>query len=547
MRAALYARYSTDNQSDTSVEDQLVLCRRFAEKVGARVVHEYSDAAISGQALGNRPGVRALLEAARCGQCDLVVAEHTDRLSRAGSGGWEIYEDLKALGVRYITVNQGEITAMHVGMSGTMSVMMIEEGARKTRRGLEGVVRSGRSAGGLSYGYAVRREYDAKGEPIRGLREIVPAEAEVVMRIFGAYACGDSPQRIAAGLNRDALPGPSGGMWNASTIAGNAKRGNGVLHNELYRGVTVFGRHAWSRDRRTGARRARSGAAEAILRHDAPELRIVSEELWEKVRARYQSVTKPGGRPEGARRPKRLLSGLIHCGCCGGKMNLTGPGSALRCHNRIERGVAVCDNARTPAYAGVEARVLAAIQAQLLHPDVVEAAMTEMVAERRRRSQGDARRRQKLEAELAEVKRRAARLIDKVADGELSGAAIKDRLMVFEQQRSELERDLAAPALEIALPHPGSPRGYRKIVERLSEALALGDGLAEAGDVRELLRELIREVHLHPLAVQGSYRLEIHGDLAVLVDDDKAGSVSGTGLMSTLGAGTGFEPVTFRL
>ncbi|HUZ11557.1 MAG TPA: recombinase family protein, partial [Caulobacteraceae bacterium] len=129
MRAALYARYSTDNQSDTSVEDQLVLCRRFAEKVGARVVREYSDAAISGQAIGNRPGVRGLVEAARRGECDLVIAEHTDRLSRAGSGGWEIYEDLKALGVRYVTVNQGEITAMHVGMSGTMSVVMIEEGA----------------------------------------------------------------------------------------------------------------------------------------------------------------------------------------------------------------------------------------------------------------------------------------------------------------------------------------------------------------------------------------------------------------------------------
>ncbi len=99
--------------------------------------------------------------------------------------------------------------------------------------------------------------------------------------IFEAYVHGASPQRIAAGLNRDAVPWPSGGVWNASNIAGNAKRG---------------------------------------------------------------------------------------------KMNLTGPGSALSCHNRTERGVAVCENSRTPAYAGVGARVLAAIQEQLLHPDVVEAA-----------------------------------------------------------------------------------------------------------------------------------------------------------------------------
>jgi hypothetical protein len=62
--------------------------------------------------------------------------------------------------------------------------------------------------------------------------------------------------------------------------------------------------------------------------------------------------------------------------------------------------------------------------------------------------------------------------------------------------------------------------------------------LAEASEVRDLLRDLIRQVHYHPLAVQGSYRLEIRGDLAVLIDDKKPGLVSEAGLMLTLGAGT---------
>jgi DNA invertase Pin-like site-specific DNA recombinase len=198
MRAALYARFSTDKQSPTSVEDQLVVCRRYAEQIGARVVGEFADAGISGASMGNRPEARALLDCARRGECDVVIAEHLDRSSRAGSDSWAIYEDLKALGVRYFTVNQGEITAMHVGTSAMLSVMLLEENAKKTRRGLQGVVRSGRSAGGLSYGYAVRQTYDAKGERIRGLREIVPAEAEVVVRIFTSYARGESPQRIAA-------------------------------------------------------------------------------------------------------------------------------------------------------------------------------------------------------------------------------------------------------------------------------------------------------------------------------------------------------------
>ena len=546
MRAALYARYSTDNQNPTSVEDQFALCRQFAERMGARVVAQFGDAGISGSAMGNRPEVRALLDFARRGECDVVITEHLDRSSRGGSDSWAIYEDLKALGVRYITVNQGEITAMHVGTSAMVSVMQLEENVRKTRRGLQAVVRSGRSAGGRAYGYAVKREYDGRGEPIRGLREIVPAEEEVVLRIFEAYAKGASPQKIASDLNRDGIPGPTGGSWNASTIAGNAKRGNGILHNELYRGITVFGRHTWSKDRHTGARRARQGSADAIVRQENPELRIVSEEQWNAVRARYLSLTRTGGRPEGARRPKRLLSGLMACGCCGGKMNLTGPGGALRCHNRVERGPTVCDNGRSPAYAGVEARVLAAIQEQLLRPEAVEAFMQELNEDRRRRSKHATRRRHALESELAEIKRRGARLIDQVASGELTGAMIRDSLNVLEARKAEIEEDLTAP-VDIVAPHPGQAQAYRRMVERIMSALQAGDGLAEAADVRELLRDLIREVQIFPLPVHGQYRIEIRGDLAVLVENNRAGPISGTGPMSTMGAGTGFEPVTFRL
>lgn len=100
-------------------------------------------------------------------------------------------------------------------------------------------------------------------------------------------------------------------------------------------------------------------------------------------------------------------------------MNLSGPGPRLRRHNRTKRGPAACEKARSPAYAGIEARVPAAIQEQL-----IEAVMAEVIAERPRRLRADAQRRRGLEADLAQVKRRAARPIDQVASGELypSGA-----------------------------------------------------------------------------------------------------------------------------
>ena len=74
--------------------------------------------------------------------------------------------------------------------------------------------------------------------------------------IFREYAAGASPRDIAAGLNARGVLAPRGGQWNASTIHGNAARGNGLLHNELYRGMLVWGRPTWSKSRETGTRRS---------------------------------------------------------------------------------------------------------------------------------------------------------------------------------------------------------------------------------------------------------------------------------------------------
>jgi hypothetical protein len=58
----------------------------------------------------------------------------------------------------------------------------------------------------------------------------------VVCRIFHDYVVGKSSKRIAAGLNKDAISAPGGGDWGFGTINGNAKRGNGILNNEMYIG-----------------------------------------------------------------------------------------------------------------------------------------------------------------------------------------------------------------------------------------------------------------------------------------------------------------------
>lgn len=73
LRAALYDRYSSDLQGETSIEDQFRICRGHAERAGWRIVGTYHDAAISGDSVIMRPRMRSLLTDARTGSFDVVV------------------------------------------------------------------------------------------------------------------------------------------------------------------------------------------------------------------------------------------------------------------------------------------------------------------------------------------------------------------------------------------------------------------------------------------------------------------------------------------
>ena len=541
MRAALYARFSTDLQRAESIADQLATCRVFCEQSSLVVTHEYEDAAISGASMANRPGLASLICDARAGLFDVVVTEALDRLSRSQGDVATLFEDLRHYGVSIRTISEGEVEELAIGLKGTMNALFLRETARKTRRGLAGVAKEGRHTGGRVYGYKIKRELDAHGQFVPGLREIDEVEAEVVRGVFRDYAAGASPRAIAASLNARGLPAPRGGAWNASTINGNAARGNGLLHNQLYRGLMVWGRQTWSKSRETGARHSRLAPETQRVETEVPHLRIVSEELWEAVRQRYAAVALgPQSKgPESARRPVRLLSGLVRCGVCSGPLIIGGAGGRLVCSVRRERGPSACTNGRGVKSAEIEGRVATALKDLLLEPAVVEEAVKEFQArsnDRRARSRTD---RLKQEAELAEVKRRAARLVDQVADGVLTGAAVKEKLAALEDTRERLEAELAESETDDGIVlHPGIAGRFRKLVERLNTALEQSDTI-ERMEAREAFRALIRQVVVTPAEERGRVKVSVETEIAALLKQD--------GYISTVGAGTGFEPVTFRL
>jgi DNA invertase Pin-like site-specific DNA recombinase len=283
MRVALYARYSTDMQRDASIEDQLRVCRAFAERQSWRILDSYSDRAISGASL-LRQGVQDLLADAAARRFDVVVAEALDRLSRDQADIATLYKHLTFAGVRIVTIAEGEISEMHIGLKGTMNALFLKDLGLKTHRGLRGRVESGKSGGGNSYGYEVVRSFNPDGTPIAGERRIKPAEADTVRRILRDFANGKSPRNIAHALNREKVPGPRGAAWGQSTINGNAERGTGILNNELYIGRLVWNRLRYIKDPATGRRVSRPNQADKVITTEVPELRIVDDELWQAVK-----------------------------------------------------------------------------------------------------------------------------------------------------------------------------------------------------------------------------------------------------------------------
>ncbi len=122
-RIAIYARYSSDMQSTSSIDDQFRICRDQAAREKWKVAGTYKDAAISGASVTLRPGIQALLQDATAGKFEIVLAEALDRVSRDQADVAILFKHLKFAGVKIVTLAEGEISELHVGLKGTMNAL----------------------------------------------------------------------------------------------------------------------------------------------------------------------------------------------------------------------------------------------------------------------------------------------------------------------------------------------------------------------------------------------------------------------------------------
>lgn len=403
MRTACYARFSSDLQRETSLEDQIRVCREQASAEGWPWQDDqvYTDAGISGASLEGRRGLQALLQAAEAQPrpFDVLLVDDSSRVSRDLADALRVMQRLRFAGVRVLYVAQhidsaSEQAETLVAVHGLVDGLYLREMAHKIRRGLAGQVERGFSTGGRRFGYRTvavpdgSGQLDADGAPrVAGRRlVIVEEEAATIREVFGWYIAGTGVPTIVRRLNEAGRSAPRGAVsWTYGAV-------QRLLRNERYIGRLIWGQRRF--ERRPGTRRL---VARAVPRHqwrvlEQPELRIIAEDVWAAAQARQAQVAamatrQPGtslmaGR-NGALHSRHLFTGFMRCGLCGGAITVVSGGSGsprYGCQRHSKNGQTACANRLTIRATVADAALLEGLQAELLRPQTlayVSAAVSE--------------------------------------------------------------------------------------------------------------------------------------------------------------------------
>ena len=283
MNGVIYARYSSSAQREESIEQQVEACRRFADRNGIVIIEVYADEAISGRS-DNRPNFQRLIRDAEKRKFEAVIAYKSNRIARNMLNALQYEDRLAKLGIQtfYAQEEFGNTAAGRFALRNMMNLNQFysENMAEDIKRGLMDNAQKAIVNTACPYGY--RRGAD-------GHYEIVPEEAEIVRSIFRDYADGVQLAEIARKLNMQGCRTRRGLEWNKGSF-------HRMLSNELYIGVYHYG--------------------DVRIEGGAPA--IVDEVLFRDC----------GLVTEGPRRGKRagggnqnyLLSGILFCGECGGRM-----------------------------------------------------------------------------------------------------------------------------------------------------------------------------------------------------------------------------------
>ena len=409
-KAVIYARYSSDNQRDASIDQQVKACERYAAEKGLEVIKVYSDRALTGRT-DRRPSFLQMIKDSAKQKFQFVIVYSLDRFSRNKYDSVIHKHTLKGNSVTVLSAME------HISDDPTGALMeSILEGfaeyysrelSQKINRGLADNAEKGIINGSVPLGY--RRGKD-------GYAEIVPEEAEIVKEIFRRVNDGEQFARIIEDLNRRGIKTKKGYEWNRSSF-------NTILTNERYIGVYRY---------------------KGFVHPDGFPV-IIDKELFYEIQKHL--VEKPNARGKDMRRHTEygiyLLTGKLICGECGALMTgISGVGRhGHRCfyYSCVKKRRHECEK-KNVRRDPTELEVTTALQKMLMDDELIEWMADQAIAYMNTDEETDELK--AVEEKLKEATRKRKNMLDALMDG-IRTASTKEILESLEQEVDELTAKLS--------------------------------------------------------------------------------------------------------
>ena len=401
MKAVIYARYSSDNQREESIEGQLRECMEFASRAEIDVIGNYIDRALSAKS-DNRPEFQRMIKDSYKHAFDCIIVWKLDRFSRNRYDSAHYKALLRKNGVKVISamesISEGSEGILLESVLEGMAEYYSAELAEKVVRGMkENTLKGINNGGQVTFGYKLNAE-----------RKFEPNEttAPIVEEIFTMYADGKTVKQIVDYLDKKGIRSYRGGKLNINSV-------QRILSNRRYIGEYKF--------------------REVVVPHCIPSL--VSDELFERVQKKLIKNKKAPARHKAE--DDYLLTLKLFCGKCGAHMvGESGMGTSkiyhyYKCANT--KRVHICDK-KAVRKEWIEDLVVKKAM-EILHDEKLVDYLTDRIYV----LQGEENPRiPRLKEQLDETEKRISNVMDAIEQGIITDST-KDRLAQLESKKKELE------------------------------------------------------------------------------------------------------------
>ena len=404
--AVIYARYSSSNQREESIEGQIRICTEYAKKKGYKITNQYIDRAMTGKN-DNRPAFRQMLNDSDKGMFDVLLVYKTDRFAR------NRYDS--AIHKTRLKKNKVQIEYAAEQIPNDSTAVLIEgflenlaeyysvNLSENTKRGkYENALKKKSNGGVTPIGY----------KRIDGSLVIDEEKAPIIRFIFQNYIDGISYANIIKNTRE---------RYGIKLSMSGLKL---ILQNEVYTGKYIYNTYD----------------GETFVYEDNHEA-IVSRETYEKAKEKRLANKRSPNAGKGKR--KYALSGLINCGECGGHIIVShsykkGEPAFFRlyCLNRKEHKN--CNNP-TRKMEIVENAVIEAIKNKILDRKTIKTLAEKACSLQEDNSLDKLK---ELQTELKNVQKSKNNIIAAIEQGIITPTT-KDRLQELEHLESDLQVKIA--------------------------------------------------------------------------------------------------------